>query len=120
VAPANTHRVALADVYCMLWLMCVCCVCVCYTACKWTLLLLKCVCVCVLLPHASQEPRGPRPVCDLLAERLGRAEAEVVQLVEDSGRRTGGRICVGGEGGGRAGYVGGVRGGCCFSMYEEE
>ncbi len=42
-------------------------------------------------PHGAQEPRGPRPVCDLLAERLGRAEAEVVQLVEDSGRRTGGQ-----------------------------
>mmetsp|Transcript_22138 Transcript_22138/g.37821 ORF Transcript_22138/g.37821 Transcript_22138/m.37821 type:complete len:244 (-) Transcript_22138:217-948(-) len=35
-----------------------------------------------------KEPRGARPVCDLLAERLGRAEAEVLQLAEDSGRRT--------------------------------
>ncbi|KAL6763334.1 hypothetical protein V8C86DRAFT_2499142 [Haematococcus lacustris] len=34
-----------------------------------------------------KEPRGPRPVCDLLAERLGRAELEVSQLVEDSSRR---------------------------------
>mmetsp|Transcript_18627 Transcript_18627/g.47206 ORF Transcript_18627/g.47206 Transcript_18627/m.47206 type:complete len:953 (-) Transcript_18627:187-3045(-) len=33
-----------------------------------------------------KEPRGPRPVCDLLAERLGRAEAEVGQLVDDAGR----------------------------------
>ena len=38
-----------------------------------------------------REPRGPRPVCDLQLERLGKAEAEVVQLVEDSGRgRAGG------------------------------
>mmetsp|Transcript_2658 Transcript_2658/g.5884 ORF Transcript_2658/g.5884 Transcript_2658/m.5884 type:complete len:253 (-) Transcript_2658:160-918(-) len=33
-----------------------------------------------------KEPRGPRPMCDLMAERLSRAEAEVVQLVEDTGR----------------------------------
>jgi hypothetical protein len=43
--------------------------------------------------RAAQEPRGPRPVCDLLLERLGRAEAEVGRLVEASGRG-------GGEGGG--------------------
>jgi hypothetical protein len=31
--------------------------------------------------------RAPRPVCDLLLERLGRAEAEVERLVEASGGR---------------------------------
>lgn len=46
--------------------------------------------------RAAQEPRGPRPVCDLLLERLGRAEAEVGRLVEASGRG-------GGEGGGGIG-----------------
>ncbi|GAX77837.1 hypothetical protein CEUSTIGMA_g5279.t1 [Chlamydomonas eustigma] len=33
-----------------------------------------------------REPRGPRPVCDLQLERLGKAETEVMQLVDDSGR----------------------------------
>ena len=36
-----------------------------------------------------KEPRGPRPVCDLVMERLGRAAAEVAQLVEDGGRLRG-------------------------------
>ncbi|KAK9813244.1 hypothetical protein WJX72_011382 [[Myrmecia] bisecta] len=34
-----------------------------------------------------KEPRGPRPICDLLIERLANAEAEVVQLVDDGGHR---------------------------------
>ncbi|CAD7703990.1 unnamed protein product, partial [Ostreobium quekettii] len=34
-----------------------------------------------------KEPRGPRPVCDLMLTRLGVAEAEVVQLVDDGGHR---------------------------------
>lgn len=37
-----------------------------------------------------REPRAPRPVCDLLLERLTDAEAEVVQLVDDGGGRSGG------------------------------
>ena len=40
-----------------------------------------------MLQH--KEPRGPRPVCDLLLEKLATAEAEVVQLVQDSGQNTG-------------------------------
>ncbi len=36
-----------------------------------------------------KEPRGARPVCDLLIEKLDTAEAEVVQLVQDSGQNTG-------------------------------
>ena len=45
--------------------------------------MLKCLCV------QHKEPRGPRPVCDLLLEKLATAEAEVVQLVQDSGQNTG-------------------------------
>ena len=36
-----------------------------------------------------KEPRGPRPVCDLLIEKLATAEAEVAQLVQPSGQSTG-------------------------------
>ncbi len=32
-----------------------------------------------------KEPRGPRPVCQLLLERLAEAEAEAGQLLEDTG-----------------------------------
>jgi hypothetical protein len=39
--------------------------------------------------HAA-EPRAPRPVCDLLLERINKAEAEVSRLVEATGR-SGGR-----------------------------
>jgi hypothetical protein len=34
----------------------------------------------------AQPPRAPRPVCDLLLERLGRCEAELMRLVDTSGR----------------------------------
>lgn len=37
----------------------------------------------------AQPPRAPRPVCDLLLERLNRCEAEVVRLVDSSGRGAG-------------------------------
>ncbi len=33
----------------------------------------------------QKEPRGPRPICDLLLERISDAEAEVRQLVEQGG-----------------------------------
>lgn len=36
-----------------------------------------------------KEPRGPRPVCDLLLEKLATAEAEVSQLVPDSAQNSG-------------------------------
>lgn len=36
-----------------------------------------------------KEPRGPRAVCDLLLEKLSAAEAEVVQLVQDTGHNSG-------------------------------
>ena len=36
-----------------------------------------------------KEPRGPRPVCDLMLTRMGIAEREVVQLVDDGGHRGG-------------------------------
>ena len=42
--------------------------------------------VCVSVQH--KEPRGPRPICDLLIEKLATAEAEVVQLVRESGQIT--------------------------------
>ncbi|KAA6417142.1 MAG: hypothetical protein FRX49_12897 [Trebouxia sp. A1-2] len=35
-----------------------------------------------------KEPRGPRPICDLLIEKLATAEAEVVQLVRETGQST--------------------------------
>ncbi|DBB17629.1 TPA: hypothetical protein ACH3X3_002673 [Trebouxia sp. C0006] len=35
-----------------------------------------------------KEPRGPRPICDLLIEKLATAEAEVVQLVRETGQTT--------------------------------
>jgi len=38
--------------------------------------------------HAA-EPRAPRPVCDLLLERINKAEAEVSRLVEATGRSGG-------------------------------
>jgi hypothetical protein len=34
----------------------------------------------------AQPPRAPRPVGDLLLERLGRCEAELMRLVDTSGR----------------------------------
>lgn len=37
----------------------------------------------------AQPPRAPRPVCDLLLERLGRCEAELSRLVDASGRGAG-------------------------------
>jgi hypothetical protein len=37
----------------------------------------------------AQPPRAPRPVCDLLLERLGRCEAELMRLVDTSGRSGG-------------------------------
>ena len=36
-----------------------------------------------------KEPRGPRAVCDLLLEKLSAAEAEVTQLVQDTGQSSG-------------------------------
>ena len=36
-----------------------------------------------------KEPRGPRPVCDLLLEKLASAEGEVVQLIQDTGQGAG-------------------------------
>ncbi|KAL3158433.1 hypothetical protein ABBQ38_010667 [Trebouxia sp. C0009 RCD-2024] len=36
-----------------------------------------------------KEPRGPRPVCDLLLEKLTSAESEVVQLIQDTGQAAG-------------------------------
>ncbi len=42
--------------------------------------------VCVSVQH--KEPRGPRPICDLLIEKLATAEAEVVQLVRETGQIT--------------------------------
>lgn len=36
-----------------------------------------------------KEPRGPRAVCDLLLEKLSAAEAEVVQLVQETGQSSG-------------------------------
>lgn len=38
---------------------------------------------------AHKEPRAPRPVCELLMERLAKAQAEVSQVVESSGQRSG-------------------------------
>eukprot|EP00891_Asterochloris_glomerata_P001742 jgi/Astpho2/1742/Aster-04163 len=38
----------------------------------------------------QKEPRGPRPICDLLLERISDAEAEVRQLVEQGGEVGGG------------------------------
>lgn len=35
-----------------------------------------------------KEPRGPHPICDLLIEKLATAEAEVVQLVRETGQST--------------------------------
>lgn len=42
--------------------------------------------MCVSVQH--KEPRGPRPICDLLIEKLATAEAEVVQLVRETGQST--------------------------------
>jgi hypothetical protein len=36
-------------------------------------------------------PAGPQPVCNMLLQRLGRAEAEVGRLLESTGRQQGGR-----------------------------
>lgn len=35
------------------------------------------------------EPRAPRPICDLLVQRLSKAETEAVKLVEATGRSGG-------------------------------
>lgn len=43
--------------------------------------------LCLCLQH--KEPRGPRPVCDLLLEKLTSAESEVVQLIQDTGQAAG-------------------------------
>ncbi len=56
------------------------CVCLCVCVCGLSL------CVCVSVQH--KEPRGPRPICDLLIEKLATAEAEVVQLVRETGQST--------------------------------
>jgi hypothetical protein len=45
----------------------------------------------------AQPPRAPRPVCDLLLERLGRCEAELMRLVDTSGRSGGPGGCGSGE-----------------------
>lgn len=41
------------------------------------------------LAMQHKEPRGPRPVCDLLLEKLASAESEVVQLIQDTGQAAG-------------------------------
>ena len=56
------------------------CVSVCLCLCLWPQP------VCVSVQH--KEPRGPRPICDLLIEKLATAEAEVVQLVRETGQTT--------------------------------
>ena len=35
-----------------------------------------------------KEPRGPRPICDLIVTRLEAAEKEIVQLIDDGGNRS--------------------------------
>ena len=35
-----------------------------------------------------KEPRGPRPICDLIITRLETSEKEIVQLVDDGGNRS--------------------------------
>lgn len=61
---------------------------------------------------AAAEPRGPRPLADLLLARLVRVDAELVRLVESSGRSAGALGQGGGSGhhrkGGRMHMHGGV------------
>eukprot|EP00878_Enallax_costatus_P044789 GHUV01053536.1.p1 GENE.GHUV01053536.1~~GHUV01053536.1.p1 ORF type:complete len:492 (+),score=170.86 GHUV01053536.1:2-1477(+) len=40
----------------------------------------------------AQPPRAPRPVCDLLLERLVKAEAELARLMDGTGRTPGGAL----------------------------
>ncbi|GMH43701.1 hypothetical protein BSKO_11623 [Bryopsis sp. KO-2023] len=54
-----------------------------------TLMIRRSVAAASWLNH--KEPRGPRPVCDLMLARLKLAEGEIVQLIDDGGHRSGKR-----------------------------
>ncbi|GLC45938.1 hypothetical protein PLESTF_000714400 [Pleodorina starrii] len=49
-----------------------------------------------------KEPRGPRPVCSLLLERLARVEAEAAGLLDEPGSAMGGGVNLGAAGHGQA------------------